>query len=64
MINGNLEQFLDTGMLHDCSLYYKGYLYYLDAYVDQKMPREKRFTFIVDKMKSEIVNEIYQRRVV
>ena len=37
MINGNLEQFLDTGWWNaDATIYYKDHIYFLDSYFDEK----------------------------
>ena len=37
MINGNLEQFLDTGWWNaDATIFYKGFIYFLDGYFDDK----------------------------
>ena len=32
MINGNLDQFLDTGWYSEATLYYKGYVYWLEGF--------------------------------
>ena len=35
MMNGNLEQFLDTGWWNaDAIIFYNGYIYFLDGYFD------------------------------
>ena len=36
MINGNLEQFLDTGWFNEATLFYKGYIYWCEAQFDEK----------------------------
>ncbi len=37
MINGNLEQFLDTGWWNaDATIFYKGFIYFLEGFFDEK----------------------------
>ena len=55
MINGNLEQFLDNGWSHDCSLYYNGFVYYCSGrgYVNDK------FEFSVYRFRATTTDNIY-----
>lgn len=50
MINGNLDQFLDTGWFTEATLFYHGHIYWLEA---QNHKTEK--IFVVDRW--EAVNE-------
>ncbi len=46
MINGNLEQFLDTGWYSEATLFLNGYIYWCEAQYDEK---KQSNTFFVDK---------------
>lgn len=46
MINGNLNQFLDTGWFTEATLYYNGFLYWCEAQSD---PSTDTTTFFIDR---------------
>ena len=46
MINGSMDQFLDTGWFSEAALYWKGYVYWCEASSNGESPVT---TFIVDK---------------
>ena len=46
MINGNLDQFLDTGWYSECTLYLDGYIYWCEDQYDSENSLHK---FFVDK---------------
>ena len=48
MINGNLEQFLDTGWFTDATLFLNGYIYWCESRFDENA---KVSNFCVDKWK-------------
>ncbi len=50
MINGNLEQFLDTGWYSEASLFLNGYVYWCEAQLDQASGVT---TFFVDRWAAE-----------
>ncbi len=47
MINGNLEQFLDTGWFAEATLFYNGFVYWFEAQTEND-----KITFFVDKWKA------------
>ena len=56
MINGKLEQFLDTGWFNEATLFYKGYIYWCEAQFDEK--KQTNF-FFVDKWQAENEDNLY-----
>lgn len=48
MINGNLDQFLDTGWFSEATLYYNGYIYWLEAQTD-----DFESVFFIDRWKAQ-----------
>ena len=57
MINGRLEQFLDTGWYSEATIFYKGYIYWCEADTDAKTHMT---TFKVEKWKAiNEDNEVY-----
>ena len=44
MINGNLEDFLDTGWFTEATLYYKGFVYWFEGYYKPEI--DKRTCFV------------------
>ncbi len=48
MINGNLDQFLDTGWFSEATLYYNGYIYWLEAQTD-----DIESVFFIDRWKAQ-----------
>lgn len=53
MINGNLEQFLDTGWWNtDATLFYQDHIYFFDGYFD----KEHRMHLKVMKWKAKNIN--------
>lgn len=57
MINCDLDWFLDNGRYNEATLYYNGYMYWCEG----GYTKDGKFHFFVDKRKSEIVNEYYQK---
>lgn len=53
MINGNLDQFLDTGWYSEAELFYNGYLYWCESNYDSE---KKMHSFIVDKWRAKNEN--------
>lgn len=51
MINGHIEQFLDTGWFSEATLYYNGYVYWLEAQTD-----EANITFFIDRWRAQNEN--------
>jgi len=47
MINGNINQFLDTGWFSEATLYYNGYIYWLEA-----QSTENESVFFIDRWKA------------
>lgn len=56
MINGHLEQFLDTGWYSEATLYYNGYIYWCEA---QYNATTNTTTFFVDKWVVENEDDTY-----
>ena len=50
MINGSLEQFLDTGWFSEATVFYNGYLYWCEAVFDETT---RKNTFFVDRWRAE-----------
>jgi hypothetical protein len=48
MINGNLDQFLDNGWFSETTLYYNGYIYWLEAQTD-----DIESVFFIDRWKAQ-----------
>ena len=55
MINGRLEQFLDTGWYSEATLYLDGYVYWCEAQYDPQMDIHH---FFIDKWPAENENNI------
>lgn len=55
MINGDLQQFLDTGWYMESTLYYKGFIYWCEATTDSNAGFTK---FFVDRWKAETSDNI------
>ena len=49
MINGNLEQFLDTGWFSEATIYYNGYIYWCEGYTNDS----KKYHFFVNRWKAK-----------
>lgn len=56
MINGKLEQFLDTGWFNEATLYYGGYIYWCEAQFDEG---KQVNLFFIDKWQAENENNLY-----
>lgn len=56
MINGTLEQFLDTGWYTECTLYYKGYLYWCEQTMNEE---ENKLVFFVDRWKAKNEDNVW-----
>ena len=50
MINGNLEDFLDTGWYMESTLFYHGYVYWCEGYTE---PDTEISTFFVDSWRAK-----------
>ena len=50
MINGNLDQFLDTGWYSEAELFYNGYLYWCEDTYDSK---KNLHSFKIDKWRAK-----------
>jgi len=48
MINGNINQFLDTGWFSEATLYYNGYIYWLEA-----QTTDNDTIFFIDRWKAQ-----------
>ncbi len=53
MINGNLDQFLDTGWFNEATLFYNGHLYWCEATIDEKSQKN---VFFVERWRAENEN--------
>ncbi|MBQ4186640.1 MAG: hypothetical protein II642_02025 [Firmicutes bacterium] len=56
MINGRLEQFLDTGWYSESTLFYNDYIYWCEA---QSSFSSDSITFFVDRWRAENENNVY-----
>lgn len=56
MINGTLEQFLDTGWYSESTLYFDGYIYWLESQYDNDT---KMNNFFIDKFKATNEDNLY-----
>lgn len=56
MINGHLEQFLDTGWYTEATLFFNGYIYWCEAQFDEET---KLICFFVDKWSAENEDNTY-----
>ena len=56
MINGLLEQFLDTGWYSEATLFYKGFIYWCEAQSD---PITNTITFFIDRWAAENEDNTY-----
>ena len=56
MINGRLEQFLDTGWYSESTLFYNDYIYWCEA---QSSSSSDSITFFVDRWRAENENNVY-----
>lgn len=54
MINGNINQFLDTGWFSEATLFYNGYIYWLEAQTN-----DIETIFFIDCWKAENENNKY-----
>lgn len=54
MINGDTEQFLDTGWYFESTLYFNGYIYWHEAQTG-----DKETVFFVDRWKVQNENNLY-----
>lgn len=54
MINGYVEQFLDTGWYSESTLFYNGYIYWHEAQTN-----DKETVFFVDRWKAENEENLY-----
>lgn len=61
MINGSLDQFLDTGWYTEATLYYKGYIYWCEA---QSNIDTGITTFYVDKWAVENEADTYYHSII
>ena len=55
MINGNLDQFLDTGWFNEATLYYKGYTYWCEGCWENE--KVKPMHFFVYRYKSDLIKD-------
>ena len=60
MINGNLEQFLDLGWCTEATLFYNGYIYWCEGYVDSNAGLKH---FFVDKWRNKKKKNLYYHSV-
>lgn len=60
MINGNLEQFLDTGWYSEATLFYDGHIYWCEASYDPELGIS---TYWVDRWKAENDSNCYYRSI-
>lgn len=58
MINGNLEQFLDTGWYTESELYYDGYIFWCEAVTDLDTGETE---FYVDRWRADCDGEYYHQ---
>lgn len=58
MINGNLEQFLDTGWFSEATLFYDGFIYWFEAQTEGD-----EITFFVDKWEAQNEDNKYYHSV-
>ena len=56
MINGELEQFLDSGWYFEATLYYKGFVYWHAGYINSDT---KIYSHFVDRWRASLVKEDY-----
>ena len=56
MINGNTEDFLDTGWFMEATLYYKGYIYWFEGFSTDD---GGTCTFFVDKWRGLLTDDMY-----
>ena len=60
MINGNIEQFLDTGWFSEATLYYRGFSYWCEAYLND----QNNTHFFVYRYPALNVNNEYCLRII
>ena len=58
MINGNLEQFLDTGWYTESELYYDGYVFWCEAVTDLDTGETE---FFVDRWRADCDGKFYHQ---
>ena len=61
MINGSLNQFLDTGWFTEATLFYHDYVYWCEAYYDTE---KKSNIFFIDKWHAVNENNAYYHSIV
>lgn len=54
MINGNINSFIDTGWYTESTLFYKGYVYWLEATTENGIT-----TFFVNRWKASLTEDKY-----
>jgi len=59
MINGDTEQFLDTGWLSEAEIYYKGHIYWREGGGNKK----EGFIFFIKKWAAENINNMYYKNI-
>ncbi len=60
MINGNLDQFLDTGWYSEAELFYKGFIYWCEGQWD----KSGTCHFFVNRFPAIVVEEQYYRMII
>lgn len=59
MINGKLEQFLDTGWFSEATLFYNGFVYWFEAQTENDV-----ITFFVDKWEAKNEDNKYYHSII
>ena len=59
MINGDTEQFLDTGWFTESTLYYNGFIYWHEGYT-----ADTETVFFVDRWKAQNEDNLYYHSVI
>jgi len=60
MINGNIQDFLDTGWYNEATLFYNGYIYWCEGFTDASSHLS---TFFVDKWAAQTRDYIYYNEI-
>ena len=56
MINGSLDQFLDTGWYSEATIYYNGYIYWLEGYTK---PEIHMHFFFIDRWRALLNDDMH-----
>ena len=59
MINGNLENFLDTGWITEATLYYNGFAYWFEGYYK---PEIEKWTYFVNRWRAKLSDDMCTSR--